>query len=213
MTTLADLVAELESQVPAVDGVPTDAQYEQAIKDAVADFSRRCGLVKIDSISVVAGTATYALPDDFLKMISLDALVGSGGVIVSAGGLIPVPMEWEETWTIANKSITFYPTPTYALTRYFRYKSAWILNEAGDEYETLGDNEKDIVMMKAKGFSYEKIGNSLASDGSLKYSFGAVSEDLSGSVESYQKRIYAAHGEYAKACEDYNGASLFANGG
>jgi hypothetical protein len=197
-----------------VDGTPTTAQYTQAIKDAVADFSRRCGLTKVGSISVVAGDATYDLPADFMKLVSMDALVGSGGVIMSAQGLIPVPMEWEETWTISNKDITFYPTPTYALTRYFKYKAAWILtgSSGSETFADLGDNEKDIVLLKAKGISYEKLSNSISSNGVMKYSFGAVSEDLSGNVESYQKRIYASHGEYVGACDDYNGSSLFAGG-
>jgi hypothetical protein len=214
MTTLADLISELQSEVPAVDGVPTTAQYTQAIKDAVADFSRRCGLAKIGSISIVSGTPSYSLTDDFMALISMDALIGQGNVIIAPAGLIPVPLDWEETWTISNKIITFYPTPTYALTRYFKYKAAWILtgDEGSEEYADLGDNEKDIVMLKAKGFCYEKLSNSIASSGTLKYSFGAVSEDLSGNVESYQKRTYALHGEYSKACENYNGSAMFAGG-
>ena len=42
MTTLAVLLAQLQSEVPAVSSVPTTTQYTQAIKDAVLDFSRRC---------------------------------------------------------------------------------------------------------------------------------------------------------------------------
>lgn len=211
MTTLAALKAILQSEVPAVDGVPTSTQYEQAIKDAVNDFSRRCGLAKISSLSIVAGTATYSLPTDFMKLISMDALVGMDGVIVSSSGLIPISKDWDETWTIVNKQITFYPTPTYALTRYFKYKASWALS-GGTDYTTLGDNESEIVLLKAKGICYEKLGNALTGDGVLKYSFGAVSEDLSGNVDAYNKRIYALHGEYASACEDYNSATLLANG-
>lgn len=215
MTTLAALLSELQSEIPAVDGVPSTAQYTQAIKDAINDFSRRCGLVKIGSIAVISGTATYNLPGDFMKLISMDALVGMGNVIVSSGGLVPVPMGWQEEWTIVNQQITFYPTPTYALTRYYKYKAAWVLSGgAGSEtYAALGDNEKDIIMLKAKGNCYEKLANALNGDGTLKYSFGAVSEDLSGNVESYNKRIYALHGDYASACDDYNGATLLAGGG
>lgn len=215
MTTLAALIAELQSEVPAVDGVPTTAQYTQAIKDAINDFSRRCGVAKIASISVVSGQATYDLPADFMKLISMDALAGVDGVIVSSGGLIPISRDWEETWTIINQDITFYPTPSYSLTRYFKYKAAWIMTgSAGSEtYAALGDNEKDIVMLKAKSICYDKLSNALSSSGVLKYSFGAVSEDLTGNVESYQKKIYALHGNYVQACEDYNGSVMMANGG
>jgi len=215
MTTLAALIAELQSEVPAVDSVPTTAQYTQAIKDAVNDFSRRCGLAKIGSISVVSGTATYALPTDFMKLISMDALTGVEGVLIATSGLIPLSKNWDETWTIVNQQITFYPTPSYSLTRYFKYKAAWILTgtNPNETYAALGDNEKDIIMLKAKGSCYEKLSNATASNGPLRYSFGAVSEDLSGNVENYQKKMYALHGDYVAACEDYNGASLFVNGG
>lgn len=214
MTTLAVLVAELQSEVPAVNSVPTTAQYTQAIKDAVNDFSRRCGVTKIGSIAVVSGTATYDLPADFMKLVSMDALVGANGVIVSSGGLIPVPMDWEEEWTIQNQEITFYPTPTYSLTRYFKYKAAWILTgtNPSETYAALGDNEKDIVLMKAKGICYDKIANSMASSGTLKYSLGAVSVDKGGGTDELRKKAYAAHGEYAGACDDYNGAALMAGG-
>jgi len=211
MTTLASLVSKLQSEVPAVNSVPTEAQYTQAVKDAAADFSRRCGLVQIDSIPVVSGQATYSLPDDFLKLIKLDALTGVDGVIIASGGLIPVAADWEETWTIENKQITFYPTPTYALTRYFKYKAAWVLDESED-YTTMGDDEAQIVMLKAKQIATEKISNSLASGGALKYSFGAVSVDKSGGGESLVKRLYAMQGEYVNACEEYNGAVMMAGG-
>lgn len=212
MTTLADLLSELESEVPAVSGVPSEGQYTQAIKDAVNDFSRRCGLGKIASLNIVAGTATYAMPDDFMKLISMDALQGANGVIVSSDKLIAVPMDWCETWTIVNKEITFFPTPTYSMARYFKYKAAWILSgtEGSEEYADLGDNEKDIVLMKAKGICYDKLANSMASSGALKYSLGAVSVDKGSGVDEMRKKVYAAHGEYTQACEDYNGAVFMA---
>jgi hypothetical protein len=214
MTTLAALISELQSEVPAVNSVPTTAQYTQAIKDAVADFSRRCGLAKVGSIAVLSGTASYDLPDDFMKLISMNALAGQGDVIISNAGIIPVPLGWEETWTISNKVITFYPTPGYALTRYFKYKSAWILtgSSGSETYAALGDNEKDIVMLKAKGLCYDKIANKMNSSGTLKYSLGAVSVDKGGGSESFSKKAYHSHGDYVRACDDFNGAVLMAGG-
>lgn len=202
MTTLADLKTLLQSEVPAVDSVPTSSQYEQAIKDAVTDFSRRCGLAKISTLSIISGTAAYALPADFLKMILLDALVGLDGVIVSQGGLIPLSKDFEEEWTIINKNIMFYPTPAYSMTRYFKYKAAWVAT--GGDYTTLGENEAQIVILKAKATALEKISNAQSGD-SIKYSFGAVSEDLSGASTSYQKDSEMADKDYLAACETYNG--------
>ena len=52
---LADMITELQEDVPAVDGVPSDAQYERAIKDAVREFSRRCGIVNLDHAQKISG--------------------------------------------------------------------------------------------------------------------------------------------------------------
>lgn len=205
MTTLAALVTRLTIDVPAVDDVPSPAQYEQAVKDAVQEFSRRCGLIKYGEIAIVANTATYALADDFMKLISLESPIGVDGVVVTNTGLIPVSADWEEVYQIANGQITFIPTPTYSVTRDYKYKSAWVLDES-DDYPDLGDEEAQIVMIKARQLALEKIGNAQAAAGIQRYSLGAVSVDKSGDAESVTKRLYALHGEFVEACERYNGA-------
>lgn len=201
MTTLAAMVADLQSEVPAVDGTPTTAQYNQAVEEAVIDFSRRCGLIKIGSLSIISGTATYSLATDFLKMINLDALVGIDGVIVT-DRLIPVSKDFEEEHTIVNKQITFYPTPQYTMTRYYRYKMAWVAT-TGD-YTTLGEDEAQIVLLLAKSKCLMKIANDQAGD-NIKYSFGAVSEDLGGASDTSRKNANDAEREYLDACKAYNG--------
>jgi len=201
MTTLAAMVADLQSEVPAVDGIPTTAQYNQAVEEAVIDFSRRCGLIKISSLSIISGTATYSLATDFLKLIALDALVGIDGVIVS-DKLIPVSKNFEEEHTIVNKQITFYPTPQYTMTRYYKYKMQWVAT-AGD-YTTLGEDEAQIVLLLAKSKALMKITNDQAGD-NIKYSFGAVSEDLGGASDTSRKNANDAEKEYLDACKSYNG--------
>jgi hypothetical protein len=204
MTTLAALVTLLQQEVPAVDGVPTSEQYNQAVKDAVMEFSRRCGLTKISTLSIVSGTATYSLPADFLRMISLDALVGVDGVIVGQNGLIPLSKDFEEEFIInpGTKQITFYPTPAYSMTRYFKYKGGWVAT--GADYTTIGEDEARIVILKAKAIAFGKQSNAAAGS-SLKYSFGAVSEDLDGGSESSANSASDAEKEFLAACETYNG--------
>lgn len=208
--TLASIISELQSEVPAVNSVPTTTQYTQAIKDAVVEFSRRCGLVKFGQLNIVANTATYALADDFLKMVVLESLVSADGVILSSSGIIPVPMDWSEEFVIANKQITFKPTPTYTLTRDYRYKAAWILTgtNPNETYATMGDDEKQVVMLKAKQIAIEKIFNAQASASNVKYSLGAVSVDKGAGADLLTKQMYELHGAFAKACEDYNGAVM-----
>ncbi len=203
---LSELVEQLQEDVLAEDGVPSDSQYENAVKDAVRDFSDRCGVEQIGTIDIVSGTSTYDLPTDFLKLIKLTTLTGEGVLHSASGQLIPVPSTWCEKHTIRNGQITFYPVPRYTLTRDIYYKAAWILtgDDYDEEYETLGEREARIVLLKAKSAALTKKAN--AQEGSsIKYSFGAVSEDLSGSSDSSRKDAKTFEDEYLDACKIYNG--------
>lgn len=210
MTTLASLLSQLQSEVPAVSSVPTTAQYTQAIKDAAAEFSRRCGLTKFAELSIVSGTAAYSLAADFMKLVMLESLAGADGVIISDAGIIPISSDWEETYQIVNKVITFKPTPTYTLTRDYRYKAAWILTggSGSETYADMGDDEAQIVMLKAKQLAKEKIANALASSGTQRYSFGAVSVDKGSGIDAITREMYALQGQFVDACEGYNGSRL-----
>lgn len=208
--TLAALVAILQSEVPAVNSTPTTAQYQQAIKDAALEFSRRCGQGKWAELNIVSGTPTYDLAADFLGLISLEMMVGADGVMISSTGLIPVSADWEEEYTIRNKQITFTPTPTYTVTRDYKYKAGWILTgtDPDQTFAEMGDEEAQIVMIKAKSLAIEKKVNAMASSGGMKYSLGAVSVDKSGGVDSLSKMIFTLHGDFVAACERYNGAFI-----
>jgi len=209
---LSELVAKLELDVPAEDGVPTEVQYENAVKDAIADFSEQCGLEQIGTLNVVSGTATYDLPADFLKLIRLTQLGGEGVLFSTNSQIIPLSGGWCEKHTIRNGKITFYPIPRYSFEREFSYKAAWIGtdieaegSEAADvEYETLGEREARIVLLKAKSLALTKLSNAQAGS-AIKYSFGAVSEDLGGGSESTRKESDAAEKEFLAACDKYNG--------
>jgi len=214
---LSELIARLQTEVPAVENVPTESQYEQAIKDAVTDFSRRCGLKKFGTLTIVAGTASYALPADFMRIILLETLMSSGGVLHSTGGLIAVPATFEESYTISNGTITFKPTPTYSMARDYSYIMKWILTAIDGypdlyEYAEMGEDEAQIVLLKAKGICYDKIANSMASSGTMKYSLGAVSVDKGGGTDEIVNRSYKLHGEYVDACDAYNGRAILAGG-
>src|SRR5690349_11977184 len=110
---LSELIDRLTDEVPAEDGVPSYQQYARAIKDAILDFSERCGLIKTATISVVPHTATYTLPADFLSLISFPSLYSGGldAVLHTAEGLVPIsePTLAYERHTIAGLNIVFYP--------------------------------------------------------------------------------------------------------
>lgn len=209
-TTLAALVTQLQSEVPAVNSVPTSTQYSQAVKDAAREFSRRCGLGKIAELSIVSGTAAYDLPSDFLKLLWLEAISGVDGVIVTSTGLIPVDADWDEEYTIGNGQITFYPTPTYSMTREYKYQAGWVLSGAvGSEvYSTMGEFEAQVVMIKAKAIAVEKQAQALSAAGGIKYSLGAVSVDKSSGSQALAGKADRLHADFIEACENYNGAIL-----
>jgi hypothetical protein len=205
---LSELVVDLMEDVPAEDGVPSTTQYENAIKDAVRDFSERCGLEQIGTLNIVSGTATYDLPADFLSLITLIDMSGDG-VLISPQGLIPLSTLWCERKTIRNGQITLFPTPSYTLARVLRYKAAWIGTDIGGEYpdieyETMSEREARIVLLKAQAIGLTKQANAQAGT-AIKYSFGAVSEDLGGASESSRKNSNDLEREFDEACRKYNG--------
>ena len=204
---LSDLVDQLEADAPAREGVPSADQYERMVKEAVRDFGRRAGRVKRSTIEVVSGTASYALPADFLKLIRLHSIVaGEDGIIVSSEGLIPVSPHFKERYTILNGEITFYPTPTYTLTRYYSYKAAWALTEDdyGDYYDELTEEESEICLLKAKSAALELQANTAAGDG-WRYQIGDEMLDKSGQQGAYKTRLEAAENAYLAAVQNYIG--------
>ena len=205
--TLADLILQLQEDVPPVSGVPSDAQYERAIKEAISEFSRRCGVVKNGTLDVIAGTAAYALPDDFMSMVEIDSPYEvESDVIITSTGIIPFSelAPFLEDYTIQNGTITFFPVPTYTMTRCYKYKAAWVLET--DSY-ALTDDEVRIIMLKAKQLCFDKLANASAGAG-FKYTVGNMSVDKSGVGEGYSKRLYELQGEFISACDDYNGAVI-----
>lgn len=205
--TLANLILELQEDVPPVDGIPSDAQYERAIKDAVREFSRRCGVVKNGTLNIISGTASYSLPADFISMVEIDNPYDpENNVVITATGIIPFSelSPFEEEYSIQDGTITFSPTPAYTMARYIAYKAAWIL--VTDSY-ALTEDEARIVMLKAKQLAFDKLANASAGAG-FKYTVGNMSVDKSGMADGYSKRLYQLQGEFVMACDKYNGAVL-----
>ena len=205
--TLAAMISTLQSEVPAVDSVPSTAQYTQAVKDAVAEFSRRCGLERNAEIAVVSGTANYDLPSDFLDLIEIDDPYDpEHNIVMTETGIIPFSelSPFEEEVTIRDGVLTIYPTPAYSMTRYIEYKAAWVLD--GESAYPLTDGEAQIVMIQAKALALEKQYLSIAAAGGMKYSLGAVSVDKSAGADALKAQSGNLTQQFEKACERYNGA-------
>jgi len=202
---LADLVAQLQVEIEARNSVPSAAQYEQAARDAVADYSRRRPMEKVTSLAIVAGTADYTLPEGFLRVISLEGLFSGDGVIHSASGLIPVAATYEEYTTIAGLTLTFHPTPSYSTTRDLHYAAGHVLN-GSDVYPDMTDDDARIILVKASSLCLRLQARAAAIGGEMtEYQIG--DERVKRAVASDRLALASDH-----ALEDYEAALLAATG-
>jgi len=191
---LYDLTARLEADVAAVDSVPSADQYERAVRAAVADYSRRKPMGKLAELSIVSGTATYDLPDDFLRVITLESLWSPDNVLVSDSGLVPLSATYEERHYIVNGEITLDPEPTYTTTRDLWYAAAYVL-DASEEYDELDEEGAGIVLLKAQAIALGYQANAMASD-ILSYQVGDVRIEKGKTVEALRKAAQALEEEY-----------------
>lgn len=175
--TLASLVARLAADVPPVSGVPISTQYEQAVKDAVGDLSRRASVVRVSTLAIVANQASYALPSDFQAFIRLAAIgaayplmsearIGwgdgqlSGQTFVTPQGLVPFTGAWREQITVTGNQLTIYPTPVTSADRQLVYAAGDALNDAGTAYDTLTADRASVALLLAQATCLERITSS-----------------------------------------------------
>lgn len=198
---LDDLITRLQADVPARGSVPSTAQYEYAVKDAVADFSRRRPMTLITTLSIVSGTASYDLPGDFLFIIKLDDFTATDGIIHTSAGIVPLSSDWNERFTVNGLTITFIPTPSYTLARTLRYAAGHVLNES-EVYPYLTDEDAGILLLKAQAIALRKqaLAAVTASTGEIvEYAIGdervkksSPSQVLSAQASSLESAYLAA---------------------
>lgn len=205
MIAYQDLLELLQAEVPAQNGAPTEAQYEAALRKAVSDFSRRAGPLKRTTISIVANTASYTLPDDFLEDIRMEMPVVGETYVPPGGQLIPLGTAFqEEQYAISGTTITFYPTPQYTMDRVLWYRAAHVLNES-QQYPDMTGEQADIVLLKARAECFRYLHMNAAPDG-WRYSIGDVTVDKSGQARSLREVSADLNQEYMDRVEEYIGA-------
>lgn len=195
--SLSSLVERLQRAVPARNDVPNLAQYTQAVKDAAADFSRRSAMRKMALISVVAGSASYALPSDFTKLISFSSSTSSNGVIIGNEGLIPVEQGFAEQYTIAGKTLTIIPTPAYSMTRELWYMAGHVL-DINSDYPDLTDDDASILLNKAEAIALSWQAN-VAAQAAWQYQIGDERVNKERVVEALRAMAQAADQRYVLA--------------
>lgn len=213
---LADLITCLQADVPPQSGVPTDAQYRQAVLDAVADLSRRASVTRIATLGIVAGAASYALPSDFQQLIRLAQIgvpytpgVGIGDIgsyrcgdytLVTPAGLVPFSGSYREQITVTGSTLTIYPTPTTSADRQLVYAAGDALNIAGDGYDTLTADRAAIALLHAQATCMERIASSPRGD-AIRLETG---QDTAGKdVLDTTKRAEAYRGTASHLREQY----------
>lgn len=201
---LNDLVARLQAAIPTRDNIPTVAQYQIFVKDAVRDVNRDAPLERVTTLNVVYGTASYALPIDFLKVVRFAGVVNPSGVIVT-DVLIPVNAQtWQERYTVAGRTLTLYPTPTYSLARELWYASGHVL-DTNNNYPDMTEDVEQLVMMRAKEYALTAKADYFA-DNSWEYEIGDESVDKTEQVKAWRAQAKEWGAKYASAIAKVNGA-------
>jgi len=196
---LADLVARLQADAPASGGVPSEAQYIRAVKDAVEDYGVRRPMQKVADVAVTSGVAAYALPADFVKLIRFESLLAQGGVLNTPAGLIPVSATFKERVMVQGDQLVISPTPTYAATRQLWYGARHALDES-EVYPLLTDTEARVVLLKAQALVLGLQANSQAGSG-WRYRIGDEEVDKSKLSAGLRDQEKAKEAEYLAALD------------
>lgn len=204
--TLAALVSRLQSAVPARSSVPSTDDYEQHVQDAVLQLATDVSLIRVATLLVVSGTATYNLASDFLFLIELEGVASPDGVIISDAGLIPVSAEWDEEYFIDGSTITFDPTPTYTMSRDYRYAALYELTgSVGSEtYARLTPNGARVALLYAQYLAVTQQAAVVAGDG-WKYQIGDEMVDKSGQGRGLLGQAAGLLGQYQMAVQGLRG--------
>lgn len=201
------LVTRLKTAVPADSEIPTNAQYEQAVREAVLDFNESVTRLKIVTIDVAAGTATYALPADFVKLVTLKGLTLSRpNLLITPAGLVPLSGPVREVVSIEGTALRITPTPAYTLTRELWYGAGFV--ETGEAFNTayaeMNEREARIILLMAQSLAYGyraavKVGTV------TEYKVGDVSAKLGNAATELQGAASALLAEYQAAVTKYIG--------
>ena len=198
--SLAVLTDRLQRAVPPRGDVPGD--YEQLVIEAVGQLSQDLPIVTTTTLLIVAGTASYALPADFLYEIDFGAPTPYGDVLITNGGLIPVGRGFSETHYIEGGYVRFEPVPAYSTARTVRYAAAHAL--VGGMFPRLSENGARVALLYAQHLALGEQANAQAGDG-WSYKIGDESVDKRGLAASIQAQAGAALSNYNNALRPLKG--------
>lgn len=197
-----DMAARLAQKVPQRSGAP--ASYHACIREAVAQYGHDAPLIRQSTLDITAGVDAYDLPEDFSRVIGLSVgAVLTGGVVSSAGGLIPTSPNRpvRPRHIVQDGQIVFDPVPAYSATWTLRYAAHHL--EVAGVYPALDDNGARIALLYAEYLALGEQAHNLGVE-AWSYTIGAESIDrskIAGSVRAeadaalraYQDALRALH--------------------
>jgi len=193
---LSVLVARLMADVPSRNGAPSSSQYQRAVEDSVADYSQRKSLRRSSDLDVVAGTAAYTLPDDFLRLIELEGWPSTGsddGVMITTTGIVPVAASYTETIEIEDGTLTITPTPTYTLTRRMLYAAGHVL--VANDYPLMTESDAAVILLRAQALALRILANAAVQE-AWKYAEGDESVDKTAMAKAMQEQAKILDDQY-----------------
>jgi len=188
----ATLIAQLKLDVPKRGRVPNEGQYELCVKRSVAKYGRDRPMLKTTTIDVVSGTAEYAMPSDFFKLLTVQEFFVEGRtVLVTETGLIPIGDTWTERFEVQGQTLVIQPEPVYDWSeREVRYLSVHVLTTVDSNlvYANLTDADEEIFSQMAQAYALTIIANQMASD-ATKHTIQGVSENTTDPVKVVREQI------------------------
>lgn len=199
---LSTLVDRLELLAPARDGVPTEADYTQHVKDAVEQLSVDAPMIRLATLNVVSGTATYTLASDFLFLIGMESALNPSGIIIGDNGIIPVGDAFQEEQEITGGQITLYPTPGYTLSRDYKYSARHVLDSGS--YTRLTENGARVALLYAQHLAMSQQANGMAGSG-WKYQIGDEMVDKTRQADGLRNQALTLLDQYQRAIQPMKG--------
>lgn len=190
---LSDLVTRLNALID-----DTSLDYPRLVRDALDQLAQDAPMVRTATLAVVANTASYALPADYLFLIGVGGLAQVGDVVVTSDGLVPLEAQVsQERFEVAGLTLTITPTPTYTASRSYRYAARYV--EADGAFVALTVNGARMALLYAQylallqraqagglaGWKYQ-IGDEMVDKSRLGV---AVAEQAQARLDEYQRAV------------------------
>lgn len=203
--TRQSLIDSLTAALPAKDGVPSSQQYADAIDAAVIAYSQRVPLVRTSTLAVTAGVSSYALPADFLSLISLEAATLLGmNVAITTAGIVPLGDIEDEVYEIVGNTLVFDDAPTYSSDRTLKYNAAHVV--ASGTYADMQARDTKPILLRAQADLLRMLAMREAGN-AWSYKIGDESVDKKGLGDALFKAADAIDAQYERAVDALGGGA------